>query len=379
MGPRPWIAVGRPIAIALACAFIAAVAQLDGAARADTVDRPYRAFVPMAARDEPRIPTYLKVVPPERGVYHAAMPDWSGFDGVTAAKIEAFEGLAEKGIAWAYFSNSWGDSFAFPADDARAVHEAGAVPFIRLMPRSHWEEYTPEPLYALQAIADGRFDRELTQWARDARDVGFPLMLQFCAEVNRDWYPWNGKYNGEEKGTLLYRQAYRHVVDIFRREEVWNATWFFHVDVEAEPDVAWNAMRNYYPGDEYVDWLGISVHPTQTQKYPWKSFTEVLDAGYAELTAISPSKPVAVLEWGVTDSYPGGDKAAWIRDAFAAIRSGRYPQVKAMAYWNQDYEHDYAQAWLRIDSSPGALNAYRSGVADPFFVTIAEIAVVRPP
>ncbi len=365
--------------VTMAGVLLAMVAGRSGASAAPS-ELPYRVYVPMTVRDEPKIPRYLKVVPPAGGVYHAAFPDFSGPGGVTVAKMAAFEGLAGKGVAWAYFSNNWFDGIAFPAESARAIHDAGVVPFIRMLPRSTYDEYKAEPVYSLEAINSGKFDTELALWARDARSAGYPLMLQFGAEVNRDWYSWNGKYHGGgPDGPRLYREAHRRVVDIFRREEAWNVTWVFHVDVQTEPNVAWNAMANYYPGDEYIDWLGISVHPTQTEAYAWWTFTSVLDSGYAELSALSPSKPIAVLEWGVTDGHPGGDKAAWIRDALVAVRSGRYPRIKAIAYWHQNYEHNRSPARLRIDSSQSALDAYRAGVADSFFVSKATVAVVISP
>ena len=34
-------------------------------------------------------------------------------------------------------------------------------------------------------------------------------------------------------------------------------TWFFHVDSYQPPDW-WAQVHWYYPGDDYVDWLGIS-------------------------------------------------------------------------------------------------------------------------
>jgi hypothetical protein len=359
---------------------VAATAAFDNRT-ADPAASSHRVFTPLVARDQPAPAQDTRVLPPPEGVYHSAFPDFDGTeDVVTPKKIADFAAIAGKGIAWAYFSDNWIDGIRFPAASTRVIHDAGVIPFIRMMPRSNWNEGQADPVYRMQSIIDGRFDPQLTQWARDAKAVDYALMVEFGTEVNGDWFPWNGRYNGgDPDGPRRFRDAYRHIIDIFRREGVSNITWVFHVDAQASPRAAWNAMRNYYPGDDYIDWLGISVYGAQTRDEDWQTFTEVLDSGYAELAALSLSKPIALLEFAVTDGYPGRDKAAWIRDALAAIRSGRYARIKAVSYWHENYTNDGGPpSLLRIDTSPAAQEAYRTAVADPFFVASPTIGVSGP-
>ncbi len=333
-------------------------------------------YTPMVARDEPSATQALRVLPPPQGVYHAAFPDFDGTeDVVTASRIASFVETAGKGIAWAYFSDNWSNGLRFPAASVQAIHGAGVVPFIRMMPRSTWDADRADPVYTMQSISEGRFDAQLKQWARDAKAVNYALMVEFGTEVNGDWFPWNGKYNGGDPvGPRRFRDAYRHIIDVFRGEGVSNVTWVFHVDAQASPQAAWNSMRNYYPGDDYIDWLGISAYGAQTRDEDWQSFTQVMDSGYAELAVLAPSKPIALLEFAVTDGYPGHAKASWIRDALAAIRSNRYPRLKAISYWHENYANEGGvPSLLRIDTSPAVIEAYREAVADPFFVAVATI------
>jgi hypothetical protein len=65
---------------------------------------------------------------------------------------------------------------------------------------------------------------------------------------------------------------------------------------------------------------------------------------------------------GVVDG-PAGAKPEWIRRAFAALRSGRYPRIQAAVWWNWRG----AGIDTRIDSSSAALRAFRAGVAGPYF------------
>ena len=242
------------------------------------------------------------------------------------------------------------------------------------------------PVYSMQAILSGTFDPDLRQWARDARDVGKPMLAEFGTEVNGQWFPWNGKWNGGATtdgygdpavpdGPERFRDAFRHIIDICREEGAANITWFFHIDADSSPEEPWNAMANYYPGDDYIDWIGISVYGSQRAGREWPTFTEKLDRAYPEICAISKAKPLAVVEYAVVDD-PAHDKPAWIRDALGAIRSGRYPRIKAMSYWNEAWNSRGTLVDLRANSSPESLAAYKGAIADPFFIPKLEFAAV---
>ncbi len=318
----------------------------------------------------------IKVLPPATGVYHAAYPDFGGSEDEVGngSAVSAFETLTGKDIAWAYFSQNWYDGIVFPASSVQAIRAKGAVPFIRMMPRSGYDS-CPEPTFTLQKIRDGAFDTELAQWARAARDSGGALMVEFGTEVNGDWFCWNGRWNGREAGGPTFVAAYRHIVDIFRAQGANNVTWVFHVDAQPWPERSWNKMADYYPGDNYVDWVGISAYGPQEPGEGWAEFTDVLDAGYAELAALT-TKPMALLEFGITDGIAGHSKAAWVANALDAIRSGRYPRLKAISWWHENFRNDNGTSTrLRLDSPQGAADAYRARVTgDPFYVGAAVIS-----
>lgn len=252
----------------------------------------------------------LKVLLPQSGVYFSAYPDFGDSeDTVTAQRIQDFEDLAGKTVAWVYFSNNWVDGIKFPYEAIMTIHDFGRQPYIRMMAISSYERVCPDSVYTLQRIIDGEFDEELKQWAGDAKAVGFPLMVEFGTEVNGDWFGWNGVWNGvwnggAEEGPKRFKDAYRHIVDLFRAQGADNITWVFHVNAGSYPDEEWNSMTAYYPGDEYIDWIGISVYgpltPKEGRSY-WETFTEIMDAYYPELCAISAEKPLVVLEFGVVE------------------------------------------------------------------------------
>jgi len=324
----------------------------------------------------------VKVLPPPHGAYHAAYPNFGGTeDRVTKARMAAFESLAGKRIVWAYFSNNWINGIRFPKSAVESIWRSGRVPFVRMMPRSDFSGGGPDPVYTMQRIIDGDFDAALVRWAIAAGKTGRPLVVEFGTEVNGDWFPWNGRYNGGgtknrygdptvPDGPERFRDAYRHIIDVFRAQKADDITWVFHVNAGSWPRTSWNKMAPYYPGHDYIDWIGVSVYGSQVPGDEWESFTDNLDDGYPELCAISPNKPLALLEFGVCEDPESGDKAAWIRDALRSVRDGRYPRIRAVSYWHERWENDDGSiSNLRIDSSPEALEAYRKGISSAFFVT----------
>ncbi len=253
-----------------------------------------------------------KLVEPESGIYHSAFPDFGGTeDVITEKRIKDFETLVNKDIVWAYFSNNWYDSIKFPLKEVAIIHSAGKIPFIRMMPRTDFYEGGPDQNYTMQKIIDGVFNNELNKWAMDAKNTNMPLLVEFGTEVNGNWFPWNGQYNGAGEtagygnpslpdGAERFKDAYRHIIDICNANGADNITWFFHVDAYNEPDENWNEMEKYYPGDDYIDWLGVSIYGPQESDQEYKEFSEILDDVYPILTNLS-NKPIAVLEFAVTE------------------------------------------------------------------------------
>ena len=254
-----------------------------------------------------------RLMRPDTGyIYHAANPDFGGTeDRVSAERIRSFESLAKKGIAWAYFSNNWYKSIVFPSQEVEIIHSLGKIPFIRMMPRSDFNEESRDPRYTLQKIIDGVFDKELAAWARKAKKVKFPLLVEFGCEANGDWFPWSGLLNGAGKkngygdptladGPERYRDAYRHIIDIFRKNDVNNVTWFFHMDAQSAPEEEWNTIAAYYPGDAYIDWIGISVYGPQEKDETFQTFTEIMDEVYPRIKKMT-DRPMAILEIGITE------------------------------------------------------------------------------
>ncbi len=255
-----------------------------------------------------------KLVPPPQGVYLGAFPDFGGpEDAVVSDSILHFEQLAQKQIAWAYFSNNWYQNIRFPVAAVQEIHQTGKTPFIRMMARTGVEENIADPNYSMQNIIDGQFDADLIQWFSEAAATGFPLLIEFGTEVNGEWFPWNGVYNGGATtnaygnpsladGPERFVDAYRHIIDLSRQAGANNLTWFFHIDSYGQPEDAWNDFENYYPGDDYIDWIGVSVYGALSQSDDFEWFDNKLNRVYDRIITLT-NKPVAVLETGICEYF----------------------------------------------------------------------------
>ena len=322
--------------------------------------------------------------PSGTSIYFSAFPDFGGSeDNVSTGRIQDFETLAGKALTWATFSDNWYNGIIYPKAAIHAIHDAGAIPYVRLMPRSDEIQGHPEPRFTLQRIIDGVYDTNLTHWAQDARADGIPLLIDFAVEMNGDWFPWSGVFNGGKTtngygdkdtpdGPERYRDAYRHIIDLFRTAGLHHVTWVFHVNLASAPDEAWNHPEHYYPGDDYIDWIGFSCYGAQTLSEKWDGleFSTQLRAYQSQIRAISTRKPIAVLEFGVTDHHPDGNKSAWLDDAFATILDNPWINFSAINPWHEDWQNE-DESWsrLRLESSPEVTRTFRKWVSDPRFVS----------
>lgn len=340
---------------------------------------------------EPSPPTLEAPQPPGRlafpevGAYTGAYIEFGETeDVITLEGIEDFEKLVGKHQAIIASSSFWGEQ-RFPAKSLLVVGRHHAVPLLFWSPwdRPYQEEKGPDR-FSLEQILVGRWDVYIDSWADQARAFGGPILVSWGLEMNGNWFPWSGAYYGagEElatgesvrivRGPEIYQRAYRYVVERVRARGAENVLWGFHINSFSYPNEPWNQPARYYPGSDYVDWLGASIYGKQFGDDDWFSFHQVMEIPYRELCALDPVKPILVAEWGVGEFPKSGSKAAWLKEAFAAFKS-EYPRVKAAIYWHERWMNaDSSYTNLRVNSSPDSLEAYRQGVADPYWLSTPQ-------
>jgi hypothetical protein len=249
------------------------------------------------------------------------------------------------------------------------IRGLGKIPYVRLMLRSSPEqEKGADKVFTLDAINAGKFDDDLKTWAAGAKAFGAPLLVEWGTECNGDWFAWNGKWNGGAQGPAKFVSAWRHIVKLMRDAGAANITWVWHVDSSDDPDVKWNRFENYYPGDDYVDWLAVSAYGAQTptEKEPAMRIRDLLDAAYPRLAAVSAGKPIILAEFGCTRGNPKVDAAAWARDALADILSHRWPRICGFCWWNESWENDdnpKHDTNMIVMDDPALTNVFKTALA----------------
>jgi len=318
-------------------------------------------------------------LPSEGQFYHGVYPGGvtGQEDDITLADLRSYEALAGKTAVWVYFSHNWYRDRHFPLATATWIRQAGSIPFIRLMLWDKPIQNRANRLFTLKRILAGNFDEDFRAWARAARDFGAPLIVEYGTEVNGRWFPWNGKWNGGNTkkgygdrtlpdGPERFKDAYRHIINLMRQEGANNITWVFHVNCADDPDRPWNHFENYYPGDDYIDWLGVSVYGAQTPKEKgWPLFRNRMDLVYPRLAALAADKPIFVLEFGATLNNPRGNQAAWAEAALTDLIQGRWPRVKGFSWWNEAWKNDHKPAHdttMRLQDNPALAEVFHRWV-----------------
>jgi len=337
----------------------------------------------------------VEVVIPEHGAYTGAFMDFGEEeDDVSLETIEDFEELVGKHQAIIASSSYWGEQ-NFPIRNLSVIWRHGSLPLVFWSPWDKpYEENRAPDRFNLNAIIAGEWDRYIDQWADAAKAFGKPMIVDFANEMNGEWFPWSGTYYGgsqwvpERKNWLgpeNYKAAYRHVVDRIRRRGATNIKWLFHTNNYAYPMETWNFAPSYYPGSDYVDWLGLSVYGQQFKDEPNPDIPSLVDWPYQEMCGLDPNKPVMITEWGTGEfpysmSDPGGiRKPEWIRQALELFRT-RYPRIKAAIYWHERWQNDdQSYSNLRVNSSVESLNAYRDGVANPDWLGNLILRAIQKP
>ncbi len=273
------------------------------------------------------------------------------------ATLDRFARQVRRMPALVSWYEAWGSADAVTGprprlDLLRTVADRGAAPMIT------WEPWDPaagadQPRYRPELVARGDFDAYLRSWADDLAAWDGPVFVRMFHEMNAGWYPWGAGIDGNEPRHVV--DAWRHVRSVFADAGAGNVFWVWCPDA-GRGEVPLAAL---YPGDPWVDWVGLDGYNwgDNRPESGWRSFEEVFADAYAELTALT-DRPLMIAE--TASSEKGGDKAAWIADAFAALPD-RFPRVRALGW----FDEAIPKGDWPVDTSPESLAAFREAIAAP--------------
>ena len=219
----------------------------------------------------------------------------------------------------------------FPQQQVDAIIALGSVPVITWEP---WlTDFDVEKFPGLRKVEDrdkggladvakGLYDPYIKQWATAAKESGTPIYLRVGHEMNDPYrYPW-GPQNNSAKDFIA---AWRHIHNVFKQAGATNVIWVW------SPHPAYGFFDAFYPGNDYVDYVGSGVlnYGTVANWSKWWSFQEIFGNHYKEMTPFK--KPIMITEFGCL--AVGGSRSQWFNDALASLPKD-FPLVKSVVFFH---------------------------------------------
>ena len=180
--------------------------------------------------------------------------------------------------------------------------------------------------YGLTQGASGKFDHYFTTVATNIVQAGFPVsVIRFGWEFNGNWFPWAAQ--GCASAFVRY---WDHIVTTMRA--VPGAKFTFEWN-PTRGDLGVGTLAQYYPGNKYVDDVGLDVYDLEEDRYPGAQVefqhmrTQTYGLNWLVNFATAHHKFIVLPEWGLGwgtcsasgqrvtalgDQVCGGDNGPWI-------------------------------------------------------------------
>ena len=238
-------------------------------------------------------------------------------------------------------------------------------------------EYTVQPPLDAEGtnyvyrLLSGEFDKEFTDIATGIVSQKHPVLFRLFNEMNGDWCSYSAFHTGADPE--IFKEAYRYVYRIFEESGANQyAIWVWNPNERSFPNYLWNSEMAYYPGDAYVDVIGMTAYNTGNYyigEY-WKSFSELYDDLYDRYSR-NFTHPLMITEFA--SNTVGGDKVFWTKDMLVKIEEK--PRIKIAIWWNgADKDKDGNEARIYyIDRPRENLDIFRR-----YFLSKQEKANVSP-
>ena len=352
-----------PMSRSAALPFVLLLAACNASIDAPSVpadDSPPPASVGAGATAEPRDPPTL--VPAPGRTWFGMNVDWAN---QTVAEVG--ESLGVTPAVWVQF-------VPFPLDDVARANLAGF--FEQVGAAEAYGLITLEPHDGLAAVTAEAAAELATVLEAAWTDHGVATFVRFAHEMNGTWYPW-------AQQPEAYVEAFRLVADAVHGTTASATVWAPNdgagypfaggafeaapgsperaaLDTDGDGDLtpADDPYSPYWPGDEAVDWVGMSLYFWGLE-YPWGE-NELAPAGrfVAQLTgqptgahaderaiadfyatyAEGHDKPMAIIETAALYDPAGGGpdeaavKSAWFEQVFSDETRDRFSRI-GMINW----------------------------------------------
>ena len=167
-------------------------------------------------------------------------------------------------------------------------------------------------------VASGAYDADIAKLAASMAAYGKPIELRYCWEMN-------GGYRHIDAGDFV--PEWRHLHDLFTHAGVKNVRWFFCPG--AEFGRTGRSGLAYYPGDAYVNDIGVDMYDRRGE-----GFQQMFDTVYHAFDGIA--KPFIIGETGALGTQ---DQPTFLTPNTVSLLRSAYPKVVAVVYFDAAGPH----------------------------------------
>jgi beta-mannanase len=218
-------------------------------------------------------------------------------------------------------------------------------------------------------VAKGEQDKRIDAFAKRAKAYGKKFFLVLNHEPENDVIAKKGS-GWEAKD---FAAMYRHTIERLRKQGVTNVVNVMaYMGNEKWMSQSWWA--DLYPGDKYVDWIGLDSYVSvEKGYYHYGTFADLLDRKpkkgglgfYDWAVAKHKSKPIMVAEWGAYHRVGKTTDKSFVYNSVVAELKKR-PAIKAIVHFDTKKD-DQGDRDISIDSTKAGLAAFKKLAADPIF------------
>lgn len=285
---------------------------------------------------------------------------YQGNQGWAMNEVTAMERWQDKKHAVINLYTNWTPSAQTRLFDHQLdnIWSHGSIPMITWEPTLAGE--TPDTIET--QIANGKFDTFIQSWGKQLKhflsgidgiygtEDDRRIYIRLAHEPNGTWYPWSA--TSGENTPDDYINMWRRTHDQFSALGLDDTRlqWVWAVN---NVDIGDYTAEQYYPGDDYVDWVGMDGFNWGSD-YDWSSWQsppEIFEDMRQRLDTLAPEKPVVIAEVGSTSSNTHGidnfGKNTWIEQFSQYIQDA---DIRMIAWFNEDKEAD----WQVFDGENGA-------------------------
>lgn len=266
-----------------------------------------------------------KIFPPKEGCHVGFYRPHTVGHSVPSISLDHYNNtLAAKPSVYALWELL---SEGFPMVEVRTIKEYGVVPYIIIYPGLSVQGGS-KVIFDTNDIVKGRGDSYIKRLAKDAVRFGEKHGSFFFAtmvESNAKWWPWSR--------TVHTAPAMRYFWQIFEDQGANQyATWVWEAFCPTKYEKFVEDPEFYYPGDKYVDWIGMNVFANLKNPNVHENtmFRDLLTPTYEQMVKNHPEKPKMVSEFGRT---PGENQPSWLIDAYESMKK-EFPRIKTAIYYD---------------------------------------------